>query len=274
MGGILHATDFSEASAPAFEHALALALDLQKDLTLLHVGVETARDAPWHRFPHVRATLERWGRRVDGDDAFRRAYGVGVKKVMQKGRDAARAILEAEADRMPELLVLSRRAASGWFSSSVSGEVARKAAAAVLVAPEGARGFVDPQSGEVRVSRALAAVDLRPDPTSALREARWLGRARASGETTAVVDLVHVGPAEGMPEVSDALFPQARMERTLLTGEDAPQAISAHATATGAELILLATEGRKSLSDRLRGSFTERMLAAAQVPVLAIPAQG
>ena len=32
MAGILHATDFSAGAAAAFEHALALALDLQEDL--------------------------------------------------------------------------------------------------------------------------------------------------------------------------------------------------------------------------------------------------
>jgi nucleotide-binding universal stress UspA family protein len=50
------------------------------------------------------------------------------------------------------------------------------------------------------------------------------------------------------------------------------EALPARAEASGADLIVLATEGRRSLGDRLRGSVTERVLAAATVPVLAIPA--
>jgi nucleotide-binding universal stress UspA family protein len=70
MAGILHATDFSEGAAAAFEHALALALDLGEDLTLLHAGAEAGRDVPWDRFPHVRETLARWGHE-GGDEGFR-----------------------------------------------------------------------------------------------------------------------------------------------------------------------------------------------------------
>src|SRR5712691_6360645 len=57
---IVHPTDFSDASADAFAHALRIALTLKCGLYILHVA--TARDdADWLSFPHVRETLARWG---------------------------------------------------------------------------------------------------------------------------------------------------------------------------------------------------------------------
>ncbi len=57
---IVHPTDFSEASAEAFAHALRIALAEKPTLTLLHVA-EADEDSEWTKFPHVRETLARWG---------------------------------------------------------------------------------------------------------------------------------------------------------------------------------------------------------------------
>ena len=54
---IAHPTDFSEASAEAFAHALRLALEFRCRLDLLHVR---SGDREWSSFPHVRETLARW----------------------------------------------------------------------------------------------------------------------------------------------------------------------------------------------------------------------
>jgi nucleotide-binding universal stress UspA family protein len=55
-----HPTDFSEASAEAFAHALALALANKQRLHLLHVK-RPEDEASWSSFPHVREALARWG---------------------------------------------------------------------------------------------------------------------------------------------------------------------------------------------------------------------
>ena len=56
---IAHPTDFSEASAEAFAHALRLALDFRCRLDLLHVRSPDG-DREWPSFPHVRETLALW----------------------------------------------------------------------------------------------------------------------------------------------------------------------------------------------------------------------
>jgi nucleotide-binding universal stress UspA family protein len=275
MRDILLATDFSEAAEAAFEHALALALSHRADLTLLHAGPEAGTDVPWDSFPHVRETLSRWGRRPEGGDAagFRKAWGIGVSKRAVRTRHPVNGILETAADLDPEVIVLARRAVQGWGRGSVSAQTARRAAAPVLVVPEGARGFVDPPTGEVRIARVLAAVDRRPDPRPALREARRLAHlgVEAGAVPTTEVELLHVGEASDAPEIPDDLLPAARITRRSMPGDPA-EVIAARAEEIDADLILLACEGRSGLLDALFGSTTERVLDRATRPVLAIPA--
>ena len=55
---IFHPSDFSEASAVAFAHALKIALVTKARLRMLHVAADS--NVEWQDFPGVRETLERW----------------------------------------------------------------------------------------------------------------------------------------------------------------------------------------------------------------------
>lgn len=55
---IFHPSDFSEASAIAFVHALKLALATRSRFSIMHVAVDHSTE--WQDFPGVRETLERW----------------------------------------------------------------------------------------------------------------------------------------------------------------------------------------------------------------------
>ena len=59
-------------------------------------------------------------------------------------------------------------------------------------------------------------------------------------------------------------------DRTVRRGEVVEQ-ILAVGTAGAADLIVLTTQGHVGFLDALRGSTSERILRAAQCPVLAIP---
>ena len=76
---ILHPTDFSEASEAAFAHALELALANQAKLTILHVVPSRNEEIPWHEYPSVRKTLERWGELPPGASQKDVANLLGIK---------------------------------------------------------------------------------------------------------------------------------------------------------------------------------------------------
>jgi len=58
---IVHPTDFSKASIPAFAHALRIAVGAKSRLHLLNVARREARENELAPFPRVRKTLIKWG---------------------------------------------------------------------------------------------------------------------------------------------------------------------------------------------------------------------
>jgi len=91
---IVHPTDFSDASAEAFSHALRIALAMKGKLLLVHI-----RDLRYvherDRFPSVRQALEQW-RLLDEDDrptAVGEKLGIEVETVRLEPQDPVRGLL-------------------------------------------------------------------------------------------------------------------------------------------------------------------------------------
>lgn len=270
---IIHPTDFEERSAPAFVHALAMALVHQCDLTLLHAGRPKNDDMPWEGFPQVRPTLRRWGLldNLAGREEVRKQLGVNVRKVLARGSSAAETILD-HVDRLePDLLVLSSRGDAGppeWWKSSVSRPVARQSPIPTLVVPSGHEGFVAYADGALTLDRILAPVDRDPDPIFPLQTAASIMRSMTAEAT---VELLHVGDSGSAPDVPDETLPRATLTRSFAEGDPA-EAIVARADEMNADLIVMATKGRQGLMDALRGSVTEQVLSKTLKPVLVVPA--
>jgi nucleotide-binding universal stress UspA family protein len=196
---------------------------------------------------------------------------VNVHKVALGGRDPARRIRETVDATGPSFLVLGKRGESGWdvVRRSVSEALARAAVVPTLVIPEGCAGFVSPEDGGLSLDRVLFAVDSEPDPRPAIAEAARILRFLAPEGVE--VELFHVGDDGTAPEVPDDVLPNARVLRASRPGDPAEEIVR-RAGETGANLIVLATAGRTSLTDALRGSVTERVLNRTSTAVLAVPA--
>ncbi len=96
-----------------------------------------------------------------------------------------------------------------------------------------------------------------PLPGQSEREARAAATRRAEIELNAVVDRLR---AEG-------LTAEARVYH-----EDAPTAILDAAAQDGADLIVMSTHGRSGLGRWVYGSVADRVLRAATIPMLLVPA--
>ena len=130
---IVHPTDFSELSRPAFELACALARDYGAKLVVLHVsppppvgvveGITVELPTGWEE--QVRAQLDR----IKPADTR-----VRVAHRMEQG-DAAREIVRAAAETKADLIVLGTHGRSGLarvLMGSVAEAVMRKAPCPVL----------------------------------------------------------------------------------------------------------------------------------------------
>ena len=267
---IIHPTDFSEASADAFVHALKIALAARATLYILHVA--SGRDDDVMAFPHVRDTLARWG--LMGADeppqAVEAKLGLRIAKVDLEPQTPEDGVRRFAADHRPDLMILAteaRQGAARWLHGSVAERLARATTAPTLFVPARARVFVDQMRGEVRLHHVLIPVDHKPKPAAAVGFA--MGLAHMLAGMDAEERLLHIG--EEPPRIARHNEPSRVLPVALREG-DVVEAIVTAATDWPADLIAMATAGHRSVLDVMRGSTTERVLRQAPCPVLAVPA--
>lgn len=270
LQSIVHPTDFSEASAEAFVHALRIAIAAKATLTILHVATESYPDE-WTSFPHVRETLAKWGLMNPNDsiEAIHAKTGVKVVKVEMMPQRPIDAIVRFLHQHPAGLLVVATQARQGvarWLHGSVAEDLARHVNAPTLFVPARARGFVDPARGEVHLRHLLIPVDHDPEPTEAVTTA--MGFAHLIAGIEAEPRLLHVGT--NPPKVHRRGEPQRPLPVALRKGDVVP-AILDVADDWPADLIAMATTGRHGFMDALRGSTTEQMVRESPCPVLAVP---
>jgi nucleotide-binding universal stress UspA family protein len=266
---ILCATALDGSDERAFLHALRIAAGADGVLRVLHVAEDPPQGPPdWEEFPRVRKTLERWGGNL-GRVAVR-------KSVRGTDGDIAAGLVEALERHPIDLVVLATHGRTGLdrlLHGSVAESVLEQAVARpVLLLPPGG-GFVDGETGRVRLARVLAPVAVPPGYGRLLEACqqllRSLGVERAEGR------LFHLegpdrrlgsgrgpaGPIDWSLSLRDA---SASVEDEILAEADAYEP----------DLLAMTTVGPQGLLGALRGSVTERVLRRGARPVLAVSAPG
>jgi len=272
VSSVFHPTDFSEGSHLAFAHALAVALLRETDLTILHAGRDFLAEDEWTKFPAVRRTLESWGCLEPGSprSAVLEQLNVRVKKVNLRSLRPAAAIHRYVAEHEIDLLVLAtegREGMPGWLAHSLAESVAQETRLMTLFVPAGGRGFVDPASGSIHLSRVLVPVAHEPSARSALVYATRI--ARVADKPVEIV-LLHVGD-DPFPTLERPEDPQFRFREERRSGA-VIDAIERAARELDVDLIAMTTDGRDGFLGVLgRGSHTEQVVRAAPCPVLAVP---
>ena len=282
---ILNATDFTASSELAFIHALKIALEAKAKLYVLHADPAGGEEMDWSAFPGVRRTLARWGVLPAGSPMADVGDLLGihlakisarerdpVAKISARERDPARAIVRFANDHKNDLIVLATHGREGvprWLHGSVAEPAAREADTPTLFLPPGTRGFVDPETGTLRLRNVLIPIDHRPRPQAAAREAERLCQTLSLSEIA--LHLVYVGEQRGMPALTIETNRPLEVTRSVRSGDVVDQILAAAAECP-ADLIAMATAGHQGFLDALRGSTTERVLRHAPCPVLAVPA--
>ncbi len=266
---ILFPTDLSLESDRAFEHARFLAERFGANITLYH-AVELAR-REYSRW--VKGNAEEVWNRL-GEEAraelARRTEGLGFPfKVVVTVPAAPAAVdvslLDFMGKNQPDLTVMAirgRKGFSGLFLGSVASEVIRNAGRPVLVVR-------DPEHGlRLPYQRLLLATDLSAPSRRAFKLGSLLAR-----ELDARVLAVHLGqdgPAleEAVRRFLEPEFAGLPLEVRVVESGAAWEAIVQTARSIKADLVLMSTRGRDSVSDQLLGSNAERVVRQAPCPVL------
>lgn len=266
---IFHPSDFSLASEYAFDHALALALILTTKFTILHAG---KKSGSWRHFPAVRSTLERWNFLQPGSDrsVIFEEFELKVKKVNMAENNPTIAIMKYLKEHSTDLIVLATEGREGmprWLQPSVAEKIAQKSKTKTLFVPNGAKGFVSHQTGEINLNRILVPVDSDPDAWPAIDFAART--ARLVGNKVEII-LLHIGTESTMPAFNLRNDPAFHWKRLVKSG-DVLEIICASAEQENADLIVMSTEGRHGFLDALRGSVTEQVIHHSPCAVLAVP---
>jgi nucleotide-binding universal stress UspA family protein len=275
---ILCLTDLSPRSDAAFEHARLLAERFHAELTVYH-AVERFEG----RYPDFTLGV---GQELS-DSAERRAVSLLGKAVEQAGPrssfkveqvpSASEAVVEMTLGRRADLTVMATHGREGlrhMLLGSVTEEVVQRARTPVLCLREQA---------PADYRRILVPTDLSLASRLAFPMAAFLAR-----QFAAEVIALHVAPPatvatlSGIPE-RRAPVPSEAALWEFLRADFAGIPVTAHvytavawdcivrtAKVEGASLVVMATRGHDSISDRILGSTTERALRHAPCPVLVV----
>ncbi|MEQ1697473.1 MAG: universal stress protein [Hyphomicrobiaceae bacterium] len=264
--GIAHATDFSPQGTPAFLMALRLAVEWRCPLNLLHVKSPHAPDG-WQSFPHVREALIKWGllgQHAAAEDVAS-TLGIRVRKVEIRHRSPVDGIAEFMGTHACDLIVLAthgRQGLSHLVAGSIADGIAQQTQTASLLVGPAARSFVDDETGALRLRSVVVPIAATPSPVMALHT---LGR--LFGAMPIQAHYIHVG------ERAMALHDGANRPLAVATvSGPVAETILRVASDKHADMLVMPTVGRHGFVDALRGSTTEQLVAAAQCPVLAVPA--
>lgn len=262
---IFHPTDFSHGSAPALAHAVALAYTTGAHLTMLHILNAHDNGVARNGLIPVADLLLRW-RLLKPSERYAELQpllGFSLDCINIPSRSAAEGVAEHFADHPADLAVLMSREHAGlsyWFSGSVSRRLLRRADMMILFLREGARGFVDTQTGQVRLSRVLIPVN------GSIPVAGALTRAMGMIDRLGAVEkrLLHIGdrPPSDCPKDIPMTFAQGPVVETILQV----------AQSYRSDLIIIPTAGKRGMLGVFRGSITSQILDDPRFPVLSVPA--
>jgi len=261
---IVHPTDFSLSNDAAFAHAVRLAIAAQSALHILHVDDE-GTETKWDRFPTVHKLLTRWKMLEAGapPEAVKLQLGVNFVKRALASNDVVQAV-GAYAERHSCDLLVMMTHESSWMrrllKRSLAEATARLAHAPALFLRDGEEGFVDEDTGKIRLNRVLMPISAEVAPMHAWGLASNMVRML---EPMAQFQLVHVG--ETLSTFGN-LLPHVDLKQGPVV-----ETILGVAERIRPDLIVMPTAGHNGLFDDLRGSTTERVLRDAPCPVLAIP---
>ncbi len=269
---ILHPTDFSSTSESAFAHALAIAVNNQAELTIMHVITDSEEDVPWHDYPAVRQTLEKWGH-LEKDSSRREVaekLGIKVKKTVGYGNVVNSVIGYTERHEF-DLIVMATNENGDhpfWIKHHVATPVSQETKLPTLFVPNEVSGCVSIEDGTTSLKQVLIPVDNKPNAQPVLERIVW-AKDKIGGEK-ANVTLLHIGDPQKFPMITLPDLEGFSWKRVCRQGEPAVEILKM-AEEVSADLIAMVTEGKHGFWDALRGSTVQRVLKRAPCLVFTIP---
>lgn len=264
---VVHATALTAEDEVPRRHAVAIVAAAGGKLFSVHA---TDVLEPTFEIPEAIDLVREWAR-ARGTSPEELASMEHQRLLRHGPEDPTAMLLRTIAELGPELVVAGTRARTGIdlaLMGSTAQALVRHAHVPVLLLPAGHPGFVDPETGELRLRKILVPMGDAGAAQTAIDAAVRL--AELTGEHKGDLVLVHVGDESEAPVVTlhGALGWGRRWvpARGSVVDEVVGLAQSEHI-----DLLVMASRGHDSLVDSLLGSHTERVLRRSPCAVLAVP---
>ncbi len=262
---IIHPVHNQSELVVPFVHALGLAYASRGELEV--VDVRTKRERVEN--VSIRKFLEQWQLLPAGsarEDVSK--LGMRIKKILKDG--GSRKEIGKRLRRRPhDILVIGLKGTTGigrLFGQDLTDFLVQSFRQTTLYIPAGVKPFVHEQDGSVTLKNIIMPIAEDPSPElSFLMLQRLL---EIFPEQSCVVHGIHIG--EIFPYISAASLEGIGWKETLMREGALVHSIIEKARSEKAELIIMSTNGRDTLSQKMIGSNTEQVLRSAPCPVLAV----
>lgn len=247
-----------------FVHALKLAYASKGELEIVDVRAEA--EATEHI--GVRSLLEKWG--VLPSSAQRSdvaQIGLKVKKIVKEG-NKRREITKRLDEHLYDILVIGTEYKSGIglpFGRDLAEYLADYFGRITLFIPSNARPFIDQSTGVVTLRKILVPSENSKSVAHALVALRKV--LSLFPDISPEIIGIHVG--KNFPEIDTTLLDGLRW-RAELGSEAVVASILDSAERNDTDLIVMATNGRDTLQQKIIGSNTEQVLRSSKCPVLSV----
>ena len=261
---VLLAIHDNQVARMPFVHALRLAYAAKGELEIVDVRSSHERMDT----VGVREYLEKWGvLSAESKRSDVASIGLRVKKVIQKGNQ--RRVLVKRLKRHPhDLLVVgtgSRSNHGGIIGRSLAAYLANYFRHTTLFVPSEARPFIDEATGQVALKRIVMPVENEFFFQSA--QEHLLRLLSLFPEQTVEVMILHAG--KHFPQLTRETHRQIIWKEEL-RDQQAVEAIVMVTENYRADLVVMSTNGRDTIAQKIIGSNTEQVLRAISCPVLSV----
>jgi nucleotide-binding universal stress UspA family protein len=284
---ILCPVDFFPGSLRAFDYALKLAKNYDATIVAMHVVAVPAVPPTYDgaaNIPDLSAELERESHRLLDTltDLADRAH-VAIEKEVRFG-DIDLEVRDVAKERKADLVVMGthgRRGFERWFLGSVTERLIRHCPVPLLIVG----GAHIPDAAPPEIHRILVTTDFSDGTPEALNYAFSIAQ-----ESQSKIDLLHVVDDHAFTDMAsdlrEGVIEDLRVKLEALVPEEARdwcnactsvkigtpyQVILKTAKKDKADLLVMNIHGKGMIDRALIGSTAERVLRAAECPVLLIP---
>ncbi len=252
---------------PAFTHALCLTCTAKGELQI----VDARKGRNMQSDLNVRRTFEQWRKLPAGskrEDVGN--TGARIKKIAAKGNIKKEIGKRLEKDSCDILIMATetRKGINHLFGQDIIDFLARSFRQTTLYIPDKAKPFANSETGQLSLKKILIPVSEEPSPEPSFEMLHRI--MNFSPETSPDVIGIHKG--ECFPYISGSYLNDIswREINEIPENESIWHLIARRAESEKVDLIIMSTNGRDTLPQKIMGSITENVVGLAPCPVLAV----